>query len=69
MAELVRRGLEYMLAVSPARHGDATVWELPAPQDLGSRDPFEDSGWRERLHMQHLKVAEAEAHYGAEDPP
>ena len=50
MAELVRRGLEYMIAVTPPGEG-GTDWELPVAQDLGADDPFSDPEWRVRLHV------------------
>jgi hypothetical protein len=58
LAELVRRGLEYMLSVSPTVEPKVGEWTLPEPRDLQSRDPFTVEGWREQVHMQHLRVAE-----------
>ena len=68
MAELVRRGLEYMLATSPGSGAGSTEWELPEALDLQSQDPFSDPGWREQVHMQHLRVAETPDPYCGEDP-
>lgn len=63
MAELVRRGLEYMLAVVPS--GKATKgWQLPPAQDLQSADSFLQEGWRTALHMGDRNVAETQAPYG-----
>lgn len=65
LAELVRRGLEYMLAVTPKVEGKGGEWALPEPQDLQSRDPFAVGGWREQIHMEHLRVAEKGESYHA----
>lgn len=63
LAELVRRGLEYMLSVSvPAKQGKE-AWDLPAPLRLGSDDPFAVPDWRYRLHMGEKMVAEPPAEY------
>ncbi len=67
MAELVRRGLEYMLATNPGADTGGTAWELPKAQDLQSHDPFTRSDWREHVHMEHLKVAEVAEAYGSGD--
>ena len=65
LAELVRRGLEYMLAVSAtAKLPETGEWPLPKPMYLGSRDPFADPDWRMKLHMREGLVAEAPAAYG-----
>lgn len=65
LAELVRRGLEYMLAVTPKVEAGTAEWKLPEPRDLQSRDPFVVEGWREQIHMQHLRVAEDGESYDA----
>lgn len=67
LAELVRRGLEYMVAVTPGGADRAGAWELPKPQTLESQDPFTDPNWREQLHTGRLRVAEDGASYGRED--
>ena len=68
MTELVRRGLEYMVAVSPDVDGGEGAWRLPAARPLGRRDPFADPGWRERLHGERLMTAaEGEGSYGADE--
>ena len=64
LAELVRRGLEYMLAVTPGAQADAQAWDLPPAQDLQSTTPFAAEDWRAQIHTQHLKVAEERADYG-----
>ena len=67
MAELIRRGLEYILAVTP--HPDVTTeWQLPAAHDLQANDPFEQEDWRAALHMRDLRVAEQQAPYGEPKP-
>jgi len=70
LAELIRRGLEHILAVTPSMssgRGD-DVWELPPALDLGSRrDALEVPSWREAVHMDRLKVAEDDAPYGGGD--
>ena len=65
LAELVRRGLEYMVAVTPGTD-KAGEWVLPAAHALGSHDPFGDPDWREQLHTERLKVAEGRGTYGTE---
>lgn len=65
LAELVRRGLEYMLAVTPGAKTPSKEWELPQARDLQSRAPFAAADWRERIHTQHLKVAETRESYEA----
>ena len=50
-AEVVRRGLEYVIPAFPPRSGGANGWSLPTI-DVGlSHDPFVDPDWRERLHL------------------
>jgi hypothetical protein len=69
LAELVRRGLEYMLSVSaPAQPGKAS-WDLPAPLRLGSDDPFVVPDWRFRLHLGEGMVAEPQAEYRTAKKP
>jgi hypothetical protein len=63
LAELVRRGLEYMLAVTPAARKTGTEWTLPPAHDLQGKADFSAPGWREALHMEHLNVAENPAMY------
>ncbi|MBU0679024.1 MAG: antitoxin [Verrucomicrobia bacterium] len=63
LAELVRRGLEYMIAVSPSLQEEGETWELPKAHRLGGRDPFADPSWREAIHTERLKVAEKPADY------
>ncbi len=50
MAELVRRGLEYMLAVVPGIKV-AGEWQLPPAHDLRADDPFVQEDWRSDLHI------------------
>jgi hypothetical protein len=52
LAELVRRGLEYMLSIhrldAPARQG----WQLESPAEAGLlRDPFSNPEWRVEANM------------------
>jgi hypothetical protein len=58
MAELVRRGLEYMIAVTHGAAKEQQEWELPHAHALNSDDPFAEPYWRERLHTERLRVAE-----------
>lgn len=63
LAELVRRGLEYMIAVAPAT--TAETWTLPEARSLGGADPFADPAWRADLHTGGLRAAEAGVVYKA----
>ena len=63
LAELVRRGLEYMIATSPEAPAATETWELPRPHDLQATDPFEDECWRANLHGDRIRVAETSAPY------
>lgn len=66
LTELVRRGLEYMVAVSaPAAAADETPWSLPPAHSLGGTDPFAAADWREQIHTGRLKVAESGVKYGS----
>ncbi|MBN1268441.1 MAG: ribbon-helix-helix protein, CopG family [Kiritimatiellae bacterium] len=51
LAELLRRGAEYMTNVCPPTSVKQDEWKLPEPRPLGGRDPFADEGWRETIHM------------------
>lgn len=64
LAELVRRGLEYMVTVSPDPAKPSTSWTLPKPHDLQSRDPFADPSWRANLYLER-RVAEPKPAYRA----
>ncbi|MDA0337182.1 MAG: antitoxin [bacterium] len=46
LAELCRRGIEYMLSVYPLHPTQASDWCFPEPIDLGDADPFTDPDWR-----------------------
>ena len=37
LAELTRRGLEYMISIYPAKTPANAPWKLPEPRDLGWR--------------------------------
>jgi hypothetical protein len=63
LAELVRRGLEYMIAVAPA--APAKAWTLPEARRMGGADPFADTNWRADLHTGGLRAAEAGVVYKA----
>ena len=63
LAELVRRGLEYMVAVTPESNGKAGAWSLPVPHPLNAVDPFRHEDWRAALHQERLRVAENRATY------
>jgi len=67
LAELVRRGLEYVLATTPSALREQKVWSLPEPGKLGGRDPFENDHWRSDLHTGNLRVADEEGRYGDQD--
>ena len=65
LAELVRRGLEYMVAVSPPSLANEDEWSLPESYALGSRDVFAEPNWRQELHTERLQAAEARDLYGS----
>ena len=67
LAELVRRGLEYVVATTPSAFREPEAWSLPEPGKLGGKDPFENDSWRFDIHTSHLKVAEDEGQYGDQD--
>jgi hypothetical protein len=67
MAELVRRGLEYMVAVTRLPAGKPEAWSLPPPRALNAKDPFQDQDWREKIHMDVLRVAEEGLPYPAKE--
>jgi hypothetical protein len=46
LAEVVRRGLEYMVRVYPERNAAPDTWEPPTPRRLGPFRAYE-AGWRE----------------------
>ncbi len=46
LAELCRRGIEYMLSVYPTPPIRVAEWRFPDPVDLGDADPFTDPDWR-----------------------
>lgn len=52
-AELVRRGLEQMVARQPeAPLSSEIAWNLPEPVNLGlTSDPFENPDWREEANL------------------
>lgn len=64
-AELVRRGLEYLIATQSRASETDVPWELPPALDLRSRDPFEDENWRANLYDNRLCVAEMPPDYKA----
>ena len=51
LAELCRRGLEYMLAHYPSDPVPRGEWKLPTPRALGGRNPFTDENWREQANL------------------
>lgn len=62
LAELVRRGLEYMVATHPVRDREKP-WQPPKPVNLDVyADPFADPDWRVRANL-HV-AAENKARYG-----
>ncbi len=63
LAELVRRGLEYLIATSPEGSATCGDWELPAPHDLQATDPFNDVNWRANIHGDRLRVAGSSTAY------
>ncbi|MDZ4199569.1 MAG: antitoxin [Kiritimatiellia bacterium] len=69
LAELVRRGLEYMIATSPEASGSTESWDLPTPHDLQAMDPFKDEYWRAHLHGDRIRVAESSTPYKPKKKP
>jgi hypothetical protein len=65
LAEVVRRGLEYMVAVTPEAKRGGRRWKPPRPHALESGDPFLAPDWRDRLHLERLRVAEGREAYDA----
>ncbi len=63
LAELVRRGLEYLIATSPETAVSSEDWELPAPHDLNATNPFTNENGRADLHGARLRVAESSTAY------
>jgi hypothetical protein len=52
LAEVLRRGAEYIVHVYPPLESEAAKWKLPGPFDLGVRtDPFADPDWRVSANM------------------
>ena len=49
MAELCRRGLEYMLRVYPVHTSKKSTWKLPTAKSLG-KPKIHYSNWREAAH-------------------
>ena len=66
LAELVRRGLEYMVAVTPVPEEEGSSWQLPEAHALGGLDDWESVVSRETLHTGRLRVAEDKASYGGD---
>ncbi len=65
LAELMRRGLEYMLATAGKPTDESEEWRLPEAHDLGGQDPFAAPDWRLQLHTREpLAVAEDSPDYG-----
>jgi hypothetical protein len=57
-ADVVRRGLEGVVATFPPRSGRGSSWQLPR-LDLGLKlDPFADSDWRSALYVTAATVHE-----------
>jgi hypothetical protein len=51
-AEIVRRGLEYMVSTHPTGCARTQPWCLPSPIDLGLvDDPFTSESWREEANL------------------
>lgn len=61
LAELVRRGLEYMITVSSCEPDPS--WEMPEPKHLGGSDPFKNPEWRYQIHKRELMAAESNEPY------
>jgi hypothetical protein len=66
MSELVRRGLEYMISITPHPVKPEKTWEFPKAHDFGGQDFFSDENWRAKLHMSRLEAAEPPPTYTGE---
>ncbi len=64
-AELVRRGLEYLVATQPRLSDTGAKWELPPALDLRARNPFTCENWRAAIYSDRLCVADPPASYKA----
>ena len=52
LAEVLRRGAEYITGIYPPLAHPRTEWTLPGPFDLGVReDPFTSPDWRYEINM------------------
>jgi hypothetical protein len=52
LAELVRRGLEYVIAIHPLGRPPRSQWNLEPPADSGLlRDPFANPDWRVEANL------------------
>ena len=73
LAELVRRGLEYMLSIHPLGRPARGGWKLEPPCEVGLlRDPFADPDWRVAVNMPSGGARDPSGHMlndGAGDKP
>lgn len=52
LAEVVRRGLEYVVSVYPGLRVPREEWKLPGPFNLGlKKDFFSDPDWRDEVNL------------------
>ena len=55
LAEIVRRGLEYLLVIYLPNCPSKESWKLDPPSNTGLKlDPFSDADWRARLNLREI---------------
>jgi hypothetical protein len=64
-AEVVRRGLEYVVSVYSLKNNTQSEWKPPKGRFLGKEDPFADPEWRVKINLSTgvSKLAETGASY------
>ena len=65
-AEVVRRGLEYVVSVYSMKDQPKMEWRPPKARSLGKEDPFADPDWRVKINLSSAapQMSETPASYG-----
>ncbi|HBA82599.1 MAG TPA: antitoxin [Verrucomicrobia bacterium] len=63
LAEIVRRGLETILAHYPEPEQPQSEWKLPEPRPLGADAFFENPDWRYEINQSHGVISEPKSRY------